>query len=248
MKSTILTLSLLLLVGSGCSHTTNPNSSNTSLSDNSLVAYLNFENGIVDASDHGDSVITVGNPSLSQGVIGNGLSCSGQNGLNVIISQLPTGDSGSITLTAWVNLAAGGQFKHNKYFLTYGGPSGYHFSLGYNSTIDQFGMDDGDWGDIRLVRGGPTGVRGSFHHIAVTYRPVKTTDDLSTLNLVFYVDGQSVAGGTHLHLLATPSPLLVSMPPNTDTSSGFVGIIDQVRLYNRALSASEIMTLYTNKE
>jgi hypothetical protein len=83
---------------------------------------------------------------------------------------------------------------------------------------------------------------GEFHHVAVTIQRKSTT------GLRFYVDGQliatfdpTVASGD----LSNTGPLRIGNHPDPGIPAFYHGIIDEVGLYNRALSADEIQSIYS---
>jgi prepilin-type N-terminal cleavage/methylation domain-containing protein len=79
------------------------------------------------------------------------------------------------------------------------------------------------WGDLQ-----PT---GSWHHFAVTY-------DGSVLTT--YFDGNTKSTGTSISL----NPLMADFYIGNG-GAAFIGKVDDARVYNRALSASDIETLYS---
>jgi Concanavalin A-like lectin/glucanases superfamily len=99
---------------------------------------------------------------------------------------------------------------------------------------------------VRTSSAGPDrGIRGlsrlplnAWSHIAVTYT---TAAGGSTLR--FYVNGSLVKtiNGANQNILAANQPLRIGNS-NASVSEGFNGLIDEVRVYNRALSAAEIAT------
>jgi hypothetical protein len=99
-------------------------------------------------------------------------------------------------------------------------------------------------GYVRTSAGGPDrGAQGlarlplnTWSHVAVTYT---TAAAGSTLRL--YVNGALVrtVTGTNQNIVAGTQPLRIGNS-NASISEGFNGLIDEVRIYNRALSAAEI--------
>jgi hypothetical protein len=99
-------------------------------------------------------------------------------------------------------------------------------------------------GYVRTSAGGPDrGIQGpprltlnAWTHIAVTY-----TTAAGGSSLKFYVNGALVTtiNGANQNILAANQPLRIGNS-NASISEGFNGLIDEVRVYNRALSATEI--------
>ena len=72
----------------------------------------------------------------------------------------------------------------------------------------------------------------TWQHLAVTY---------DGTNVVFYIDGQPVTGGSGTLRAANTAPLEIG---NSGSCTAFAGLIDEVSVYNRALSAAEITAIY----
>ncbi len=80
-----------------------------------------------------------------------------------------------------------------------------------------------------------------FHHLAATYQQF----DASHIQLKTYVDGQLVRDKLVVGNLAnTLSTNDVTIGASSPTGEFMNGIMDEVSLYNRALSASEILSIY----
>jgi hypothetical protein len=82
---------------------------------------------------------------------------------------------------------------------------------------------------------------GKFHHVAVTVQRNSTT------GLRFYVDGRMIATFDPTVVsgdLSNTGPLRIGNHPDPGLSAFYHGIIGEVGLYNRALSADEIQSLY----
>jgi hypothetical protein len=83
---------------------------------------------------------------------------------------------------------------------------------------------------------------GVFHHFAGTYRQV----DATHIELKTYIDGVLIRTRTLLGNLAktlNSAPVVIGSAADS-TSNVFKGVIDEVSLYNRALSGAEIQGIY----
>jgi hypothetical protein len=78
---------------------------------------------------------------------------------------------------------------------------------------------------------------GNWHHIAVTYN---TTD---SNRIIFYLDGRADGSQTGISFAAGTTENYFIGVERTLTVF-FNGLIDEVRIYNRALSDAEIQALY----
>lgn len=86
---------------------------------------------------------------------------------------------------------------------------------------------------------------GKFHQVAVTVQRNSTT------GLQFYVDGKLIATFDPTAVsgdLSNASPLRIGNHPDPGLPAFYRGIIADVRIYNRALSASEIQAIYTKQK
>ena len=98
-----------------------------------------------------------------------------------------------------------------------------------------------DPGNLFLSRVGidntimPTGITDTaFHHVVVTK---------SGTNVVFYVDGTAYARPPYSTTYTFSSPAAVGARGDTLRST-FLGRIDECSIYNRALTASEVQSVY----
>jgi hypothetical protein len=103
---------------------------------------------------------------------------------------------------------------------------------------------------VRTSAGGPDrGIQGTlprlplnvWSHIAVTYT---TAAGPASSTLRFYVNGalvRTLTTAVNQNILAGTQPLRIGNS-NASISEGFNGLIDEIRIYNRALSATEIVT------
>jgi hypothetical protein len=88
---------------------------------------------------------------------------------------------------------------------------------------------------------GPDLRDGQFHHVAITVQRN------STNGLVFYVDGQWVEAFDPTVVpgdLTTSEPLRIGNHPIPYLAAFYHGVIDEVSLYNRALTAAEVASIY----
>jgi hypothetical protein len=77
----------------------------------------------------------------------------------------------------------------------------------------------------------------------------------TTAGIKLYVNGSLFASngsmvGSYTHMIASTVPVLIgSFTPNNNNYKQFInGSIDDVRVYNRALSASEIRAIYQGEQ
>jgi hypothetical protein len=146
-----------------------------------------------------------------------------------------------MTLEAWVNPSTMNGWESVIYKERGGAGTGL---LSYALYAHDGGANTPPAGYVRTSVGGPDrGISAAsrlplnqWSHIAVTYT---TAVGGSTLGI--YVNGALVTTvtGPNQNLLAGNQPLRIGNS-NAQISEGFNGLIDEVRVYNRALSAAEI--------
>ncbi len=160
------------------------------------------------------------------GLVGRAFSFDGIGHASAPATGLPTGD-GDRTLELWVKAIA---FSNGEaFFAGYGdfGSSNQTYHLGTSGSSLFFSQ----WGQAIL---GPDLEAGRWYHVAVTNVGASVT---------LYLDGEPVVGGDLR--LDTPrgTQLFIGGLPG-DESKRLNGLIDEVGIYNLALSALEIQTIF----
>lgn len=203
-----------------------------------LVGYWKFDEGngtsAYDSSGNGNNGILIGNPTWTTGKSGNALTFNGTN-------YVDCGNAASLhlqsyTLSAWINPSAIGDSEHR--IISNGGYGNL------NGAVD-FVIATG--GQLVFLNQNTTGqdecVSQSAFLLAVNaWSFVTATYDATTHNAKLYVNGAEVP--TTLSTLRAPNPTS-SYNMHIGVMGGpltmyFKGSIDEVRIYNRALSAAEI--------
>jgi chitodextrinase len=182
----------------------------------------------VDASGNGNTGTITAASWSTQGRAGNALSFNGTNSVVRVASAQSLNLTTGMTLSAWARPAASQtgwrtilQRQADAYFLT--------------ASNDQPGRPAGGGtigSNTPLVRGSTTIPVNAWTHLAVTY-------DGSILRL--YVNGTQVR--THAAtgaIQTTTNPLWIG--GNQPYGEYFNGLIDEVRVYNRALPQADIQT------
>jgi sialidase-1 len=143
-------------------------------------------------------------------------------------------DTGSVTAMAWV-IPSVLETKKGRIFASSSTNNNKDFKrllLSASDDVTEFALGDGEDQTVLL---GSALSSGSLTHLAVT-------GDGTTIRA--YRNGTEVLDGTY-------PPGSFSLPVSIGRSPGrphFGGIIDDARLYNRALSASEINQIYANTD
>ncbi len=138
----------------------------------------------------------------------------------------------SFTIDAWIRRASTTQVTRNGsngIFFTYGG-NGYAFGLHSNGRLVISKVD------VSEVASSLLGVTDTnLHHIAVTK---------SGSTVVFYVDGVAETASSYDpgFSFTTRAAIGAQVDP---IAGNFYGDIDELEIFNRALSASEVQAIYT---
>jgi PKD repeat protein len=198
------------------------------------VAAYNFEEAsgskVIDASGQGNHGTRSGNPRITQGRFGKALSFDGLNDWVTVNDAASLDLTTGMTVEAWV-YPTESMTGWRTLLTKESPPDRASYYLQANSDMDQpaTGVFLGDYQD---VRGGPWLRPNTWVHLGGTY-------DGTTQRL--YVNGTEVANR------AQSGPIEVSggvLRIGGDSIWGelFEGRIDEIRVYNRALSAAEITT------
>ena len=214
------------------------------VSDPNLVAWWNFDEAsgdiAVDWSGNGNQGTLRGGP---QRVAGYDLGALQLDGLNDYIDMGNSGingvfDSGSsvFTVAGWVKPSvlrpsASNHGTRNVVVARASDPSNDNFELGFSESgnLDLYIDENGD-DNMKTFGNGEVTV-GSWHHFAVTF---------DSGQVYVYLDGNRYVGsftGTALDQ-ASGSPFTIGNTTHSDIF--FKGLIDDVRVYDRVLTAEEI--------
>ena len=188
-----------------------------------LVAAYEFNGNADDVSGNGNDGVVYG-PTLAADRFGNLGSAYLFDGTGNILVSNPSGLQSTNTVSVWTQL---------------------NFVEGNRYPIDlDIGEGNNNW--IEIFEGAVfrTGNSGSFYFDTDPISPnawhmLTRTYDGSTLSA--YIDGQLVGSQTG----PSNSPTGITIASAGDGSHGFIGFLDDVYIYDRALSASEVSTLYS---
>ncbi len=218
-------------------------SQNTTLT-NGLVGLWSFDGPDVsgttayDRSGNGNNGTLTNGPVRAIGKLGQGLSFDAANSQYVALPATASVKGlSAASVSAWVYFtAAGGRI----YYESQVSDGATRFGMRQNSdgTAETTCRKDGD-SSPNLVSAATYSLN-AWHHVAAV---CDTVSD----NLILYVDGAQAAIDT-----AARDPFSSTNPANTiaigaytaSTPSYFTGTIDDVRIYNRALSPQEVADLY----
>lgn len=199
-----------------------------------LLGYWNFDNcTAVDASGHGRNGVINGDPQCVDGILNKSFSFLGAMEENIKIDTFPQIKK-SLSISAWIN-PNGFQFEINP-IVTRGESSQEAYTLwaSYNSVSLLLNWNSPE----QIWCTAPVNIKDNkFYHVAATYNY-----NLGKVSL--YMNGKRVGGCSYTsELYAQTEPLYISSSyPGSEEY--FKGIIDELRVYNRALTATEVQALY----
>jgi len=192
----------------------------------------------------GDSATLFGNPLFSNGKVGQALRFDGAEdyGRAEASLRLDAGGRGGLTVEGWINPADISQLRPILEWNDEAGGIGAHFWISVDTAAPGDGRGDlfanlvDTSGVYHQVRTEADVVRADiFQHVALTY-------DKEAGVAAIYLNGNRVAR-TNLGTFApqTGSPLFFGVRPSGPFSGiYFAGLMDEISVYDRALSASEL--------
>ena len=213
------------------------------LNDNSLVGYWNTneESGSIvhDSSGNGfNGTLSSIAPTWAAGKYGNALNFSGSNQFVDLGKSPLLNPTSALTLSVWVNLSS----SPNGYqrILTRRDGSGvnvscYSLELSASGLKPVFWVSDGN--TIHSVTSNTSLQPNRFYHIVAVY---------DGSNGLIYVDGKldSVSSFGNFPINTVSTNTYLARDKGGYTSIFFKGVVDDIRIYNRALSANDVASLY----
>ena len=196
-----------------------------------IVAWWKAEGDANDLIGTNNGVLVNG-VSFTSGEVGQAFSFNGNQ--YVDIADSPSLEiTNTITVEAWINRFSTGS-QHSiveKYFCPAGG--GYAFRVNSNDKLEFYTEDDCH--NASNATGSTTLQANQWYHVVGLW---------DGSNIQVYVNG--IIDGT---FSSTRNPKFGTTPlrigaRGDDTATRFYGLIDEVAIYNRALSANEIQAIY----
>jgi hypothetical protein len=202
--------------------------------DKSLVLYLTFDEGagdtVTDATDYGNNGVIKGNPAWVAGKFGTALDLDGIGDTIEIPHHESLNITTAVTMEMWVKVAkAGGD--SNQAGIEKGGWEVGEYSLypvyGGN-TLAQFNDLPEGCDDEKI---GPSIRNGNWRHLAAVW---------DGTNISLYIDGDVVISGECEGELGT-NVRSVYIGSRNGAERFLIATVDEVRIYNRALTREEIL-------
>jgi len=193
-----------------------------------LVSWWRAETNALDYVD-GNNGTLAGNTSYAAARVGQGFLFDG-NGDAVRLGNPANLNLQNLTIEAWIK-------RSSSSVVSFGSEGNgvlfSHGSQGYVFYMDAAGRLAFGKGYVDNVTLGTAITDTSFHHIAVTR---------SGATLAFYIDGVPYPAPAYATVFAATAN--VAIGAHDDLGNSFNGIIDELGIYNRGLTASEIQALY----
>jgi len=206
--------------------------------DNSIVLYLTFDSDegktVKDISPRHNDGIIKGNPKKVDGIFGSALELNGTTDSIEIPHNESLNMTNAITMEMWVNLVAGGKTDNQAGIEKGGWEAGeyslYAFYVPGDALAVQFFDLPADCGDANSGNLGKNIKDGKWHHIAGTWDGKKIS---------IYTDGKlDISFNCSGSLSKNTKSVYIGS--RTGDQRFLQGLVDEVRLYNRALSEEEI--------
>jgi len=196
-----------------------------------LVAHYGLDNNANDSSGNGNNGTAEGNPDWTQGMVGDAMQINGASA-RVVAPHIPL-DNRSFTVAMWINpvLYAAEQvvFSQTQASAT---DTDLHFRLGgpgaASGNVPQGGVRMAFYGNDLDTAGGLI-QDNNWYHITFCY-------DFENQERSIYVDGVLAAQASATPYLGNSGDTIIGA---WGTSQWFQGIIDEVQIYHRAMSAEE---------
>jgi len=206
--------------------------------DTGLIGWWTFDGHSNDVSGNGRHGTLVGNPSFGPGVYGQAIEFDGDDYVTIEGYKGTEGRS-AYSFTAWIKTTNG----DNRTIVAWGSTGGGNRSeLRILNDIIRWNAGNGN------VEANTSPTDGEWHHIAVTSAE---GTDMSSEGIRIYVDGLD-------DTITSSDPDAWGVIAGEDFSIGirimngdryFIGSIDDVRFYNRVLTADEVLiTMETGGE
>ena len=204
-----------------------------------LQGYYPMDGSVNDSSGHGRNGTITGNQAYADAPSGRGKAIQ-LNGTNDYV-ELPIGTLvstlASTTITAWVNFTYGsGSYERVFDFGT--GSTNYMFLSAHQAgtTPEIFGILTTGGTEARCTPSRPMGT--GWHHLAVVM-------DSATMSMALYLDGTVVATNTTTMLPKDLGKTTQNWLGRSQFTADayYTGMLDDLRIYNRALSAGEVAYL-----
>lgn len=208
-----------------------------------IVAYYPFSGNANDKSGNGNHGSPIGGVTWTSGVLGSGIHLDGSGYINVPDSPSLDLPGARGTISAFIKIdPSSDEFGIVSKESSSSFPStiAYKFNVRYSGTIEGFGISDGTTTNYVGYNG--TSLKDSlWHHVAVTWSGLGG-------ELVLYRDGVQVDQTDQtistINNISEPVHIGAFRWNVSGIYRYMTGDMDEVRIYNRALTSTEVLNLY----
>lgn len=192
-----------------------------------LVAHYSMENNVQDISGNGHDGTAVGEPSFVAGIDGMALELDGTEDYVDCGNSADFDITDEVTLSAWVKTSDCGNEEHNPFV----GKGDHSYAIKHSTgNAIQFFIYDGQWIEANVSV--DDSFNDDWHHVAGTYNG----SELKT-----FIDGGLNATTAHVGDIDSSTNNLTIGTNSEEDGRYYEGSIDEVRIYNRALTDGEIL-------
>jgi sugar lactone lactonase YvrE len=204
-----------------------------------LVSWWSADGHAVDLAGRNDGILQ-GGTTYAAGKVGQAFSLDGSDDFVRVAHDPSLNPSAGLTIEAWINSAstAGARDIVSKWNDNTRDWS-YIFKDHNNSDKLRFELSESVHNDLADLAGSTSIRTGTWTHVAATY-------DTNTVRLYFNgaLDASQTVGPNRFIDSSVTDLLIGAVFAGGRISENFAGLIDEVSIYNRALTAAEIQSIY----
>src|SRR5947209_10850069 len=196
-----------------------------------MVSWWKAEGNANDSQDSNKGTLQSG-VTFATGEVGQAFSFDGSGG--VLVPDANNLDvTTEVTLDAWVNAAELSNLPliFSKFV---GGNGSYELELDDDGSVRSNVSGDGSSYDA-LISGPGVVTTGSWYHVATTF---------NAGDWKIYVNGIQVASKTSTVTSIFPGTATLFIGRDSTITHNFTGLVDEVEVFNRALSGNEIYSIF----
>ncbi len=215
-----------------------PSGSDKSTLRDGLVGYWQFDEGAgSDTADNSDNTNQASLSDLTMWTESGSLNFQSTNTYLTCRPDASLNLTGNLTISAWINPHSYGGGNYGRLLDKGNGPSGRGFSLMLNGNNRDIGYMT--YGGAYVSSNDGVIDLNTWTHVCFVYDKVNQM-------VRFFVNGQDAGSGSYAYDPAdNAADVLYIGLRGYDQSRNFDGQMDDVALYNRALSAAEVQQLYS---
>ncbi len=203
-----------------------------------LISAYSGDNNALDARSRSNGT-NQGNVTYAAGNVGQAFNLGGANGDRVLVGNPANLQLQNFTIEAWIKRSSSSVVTNSP---NAGSPSGIFFAYGQNGyaflieqTTNKLGLSF--VGQSQVLSPNLAITDTNWHHVAVIRSGSQT---------VFYLDGAPDTPINYAPQFSFTTNAAIGSRGDGQTDNVFFGAIDELAIYNRELSASEIQSIYNS--